>query len=273
MNKRTKTGKLLLITMLLALFMSSLLAVAPESAATKYTDQTLSKDSHEVYSLYGGADDEFSIVVTVTMGAKIDVYIMRYTEYSNYSKGEDFTPVKIWENTSSVNEHWIMPDDSSYRLVVDNENNSRDSDAQPSGSVTYDIEERNLSLEDAIEELFGYGLVCVATCCGGAILVVVIVVYFLMRDRGGGGGRRKSYVSPFKPMTPRPPNQYQQPPAGPQQPPYGQQPQYGTPPPPPPPSMPPQQPYGQQPQYGGQQPSYGNEPFPPKQRPPQPPPY
>lgn len=97
----------------------------------------LEKDDHFTYTLSGEKDDKWTVDLLVTKGSEIDVYIISPIEFRNYSNGRPFNASFFLERVTSAFFNWTMPEDHTYYVIIDNENNSRDSDALPEGMVTY----------------------------------------------------------------------------------------------------------------------------------------
>ena len=137
MKEQTCTGVLLVLLTLLSLLFLSF----PTARVAAVSEKNITLEEGETYAkiVVGASGDEFDIDFTVTQGAKVDLYIMTSAEYDSYKWGGDFIAVLSREHTRSVNEKWTQPDDQSYRLVVDNADNGHDSDAQPQGSVIFNL--------------------------------------------------------------------------------------------------------------------------------------
>jgi flagellar basal body-associated protein FliL len=236
--------KILLGTIVMCLIFAALLA--PQAAAadkiTK-TGEIIYEDSYESDWLLGlgkGEKIEVSLDVVSPTGATVDVYILSSSQYSNYPSGS-FSPTVAHEDVSTADFTFKSPDDQSYYLVIDNEDNSRAADAVPTGDVTVNYEyDDPLSiilsdLEDTAEDAFWTGMMI---CVIGIVLVIVIIVVIVVL-----------VVKSGKSKQPPPQQQYQQPPYDQQgaYPPPGQP--YQPPPGDQPPAQPPQQPPGDQAYY------------------------
>jgi len=72
----------------------------------------------------------------------IDIYLLTEDEFDNYKDDEEFETLEhsSWENRNLV--QWSKPLEDeliSFFIIIDNRNNSRDSDAVPNGTVTVDV--------------------------------------------------------------------------------------------------------------------------------------
>ena len=173
-----KTLRVLLVYVIALMIAVTVIAVISMNAVGKQTikSKQLNEDEHETYSLYSSIDDEVDITFSVTEGGQVDIYIMSSDEYSKYNRDEDFSASYTKEKKSRLdNEKWVQPDDQDYYLVIDNKNNAHSNDAEPDGSITYDLEYDDHWAEDVGEAI---ATVCIA--CGAIIVVVVIVVIYLI---------------------------------------------------------------------------------------------
>ena len=107
---------------------------------TSYNDIVLEKGYNHEFVLSGERYDNWTIDLVVNEGMKIDLYIIRSDEYSNYFSDDPFNVTFVEENISSLKVTWMQPDNENYSLVIDNKNNSRSSDTLPEGRVSYDLE-------------------------------------------------------------------------------------------------------------------------------------
>ena len=225
--------KLYIIAMLC--LMCIVMAIIPAVSAGKVeeTDVVIYEDYYEDEWLFAlSKDDEIDISVTVKSppGAMVDVYVMDYNNrYMDYPDSP-FSALESHEGVSSVDFKFKAPSSDTYYLVIDNTDNSRSSDAVPTGDVTVDYEYEELISEKIEGAFWTAWWFCVA---GIVIIVVIIVVIILVVVLGSK-----------KEAPPQYPQQYPQQPYG--QPPYGQPP-YPQQPPYQPPSQPPAQPPGQPP--------------------------
>jgi len=72
----------------------------------------------------------------------IDIYLLTADEFDNYEDDEEFETLEhgSWEHRTGI--EWSKPLEDeliSFYIIIDNRNNSRDSDAVPNGTVTVDI--------------------------------------------------------------------------------------------------------------------------------------
>lgn len=211
--------------------------VSGDDNKTTKTGVVIAQDDHESeWLLWAGKDDEIEVSVTVTSpsNGRVDVYIISSSQYSYYPTGS-FTSARSSEDRSSHSFTFTVPDDQTYYLVIDNEDNSRTTDAVPTGSVTVDYEYDNPLAKDIEEAFWTATWFCVAAVVIIVIIIIVIIIVVLHVTK--------------KPKPPQYPPQppYQQPY---QQPPYQQYPQQPQQPYQPPPQQPPGQPPPGQPPPG-----------------------
>lgn len=178
-------------------------------------------------------DEEIEVTVTVTSPSegKVDVYILSSSEYHSRYPSKIFYPAVAWENITTTTFTFNCPDDQTYYLVIDNDDNARANDAVPTGSVTVDYEYDDpfaATLKDIEEGFWAVWWMCIAGIIVAVVIVVLIIVFIF-------------YLVVKKEKPPQYPPQYQQyPQAQPGYPQYPQQPYQG--PPQQPPSHPPSQP-------------------------------
>ncbi len=215
-------------------------------------DVTLDEDDYDDYSLlFNDQGDDVDFTFTVTQGGNVDFYIMSYDEYTDhYLAGEDFNTSYSRENIKNVTDIWRQPDDQWYYIIIDNDDNNHTNDAQPSGSVTYDLDYKT-RFEEEVENFLEKLGTAAFFCCAIVIIVIIVVILFF------AVGKKKSntYVRIQPPQASYPPQQNQQPPQYPQNPPQQYPPQQNQ--------QPPQYP----PQQNQQPPQYPQKP--PQQYPPQ----
>ena len=197
------------------------------------TNEVIPEDSYDSVWLLGLTDGEeidVSVEVVSPTGALIDVYIMSSSDYLDYPD-ETFSTEISREGVSTTTFTFTTPDAGSYYLVIDNVDNTRTSDTEPTGSVTVDYEYDD-PLEEWTEAAEALAWTCIAIIVVGVIIVIVIIVVIVMV-------LIKKEKPPQQPQYPPQQPPYQQYPQQPQQP-YQPPPQY-------PPQQPPQQPPGQPP--------------------------
>jgi hypothetical protein len=236
--------KIILGTIIMCLIGAALLVPGMVSAQDTISDTvTIFENDNEQKWLLGLSQNEkIDIYVEVTSppGASVDVYILSSTERSNYPDGS-FTPTVAHEDVSVADFSFKQPDSLSYYLVIDNEDNSRSTDAVPTGDVTVDFEYDNplSAILDPVEDALWTGfMICII---GIVLVIVVIVVIVVLVVRSG-----KSKQPPPQQYPPQ--QQYPQQGAyPPQQQPYAPPP--GEQPPMQPQEQPPQQPPGDQAYY------------------------
>jgi len=249
MNNKLKAFVIPAMIIIPILFLA--MASAPADAAANKKGGTIDYgDSENI--LVGTWTTSNDLHFTVKSNKTIDVYVLTSSDFFNYPSGS-FTPVEAVEKTTSADFKIKSDPSESYYLIIDNTDNSRSTDAIPTGSAAYNATYPNF-LDTAGHTVDNI----VSTCILGAIAVVVIIivviiviVYFVVL-------RKK----PQPPVAQSPytaaPVQYQQPvyQQQPQQPVYQQQPQQYAPPPPSqyePPPPPPQSGYSGPPAPPGQQ--------------------
>lgn len=111
----------------------------PEKYEITIEDGSLGVNETESYSPRTNNDDYVKYDLQVTDGERVDVYIIRGSEISNYREGREFTPVLVRENVvRSDGEHHIETF-ASHIIVIDNQDNTRESDAVPEGPVNYTL--------------------------------------------------------------------------------------------------------------------------------------
>lgn len=264
-TKITATICIVIHIIMLIVVPASVLLVPEAEALSQYAE--LEKGTNKRYVLSGDSGDEFSIDFNIHNGTRADVYIMTKAQYDDNYPDEDFKTSYDSERTDYLeDEYWQKPDNQTYYLVVDNLDNSRLTDENATGDISYYINSVN---ETELEEVLGFigdiverGILLLAGCCIVIIVVIVAVVYLLNRDKQDTVLIR----SPGR-YPPTGPPQYQ---------PAGQPPPYHPGPPQPPQYQPPGQPpqYQQQgpPQYVQQGPPMGQPSMPPTPPPYQPPP-
>lgn len=234
--------KLLGILAIVMVFMGLLGAGTVSAEKITNSDEVIYEGDYEYVWLLGLKKDhniEVDVSVDSPADAKIDVYIIIDSEFSDYQNDGQFTSEIQHEDVSSASFKFKNPDGETYYLVIDNKDNSRSSDAIPTGDVTVDYEYDNpfsATLQDLEEAAEAVAFTCIAAIVLGIVIVVVIIVVIIYL-----------ITKKDKPPQQQPP-QYQQPPPGQYQ---GYQ-------------QPPQQPYQQPPQQPIQEP-----PQQPPQQPPQ----
>ncbi len=227
-------GKFIMV--ILCLLFISLLTVSVVSAdKIERTNVVIAEDSYDSVWLLGlteGEEIEVSVEVVSPTGALIDVYIIPSADIYDYPD-DPFAPEITREGVSTTTFTFTTPDAGSYYLVIDNVDNSRASDTEPTGSVTVNYEYDD-PLEEWQEAAEALAWTCIAIIVVGVIIVIVIIVVIVMV-------LTKKEKPPQQPQYPPQQPPYQQYPQQPQQP-YQPPPQY-------PPQQPPQQPPGQPPGY------------------------
>jgi flagellar basal body-associated protein FliL len=240
--------KILLGIIVMCLFGAAMLVPGMVSAQTTIDDTisdtvTIYQNGNEQEWLLGLSQNEkidIYVEVTSPAGASVDVYILSSTERMDYPD-ESFTPTVAHEDVTVADFSFKQPDSQSYYLIIDNEDNSRTTDAVPKGDVTVEYEYDNplAVISEAVEEAIWTGfMICII---GIVLVIVVIVVIVVLVVRSG-----KSKQPPPQQYPPQ--QQYPQQGAyPPQQQPYAPPP--GEQPPMQPQEQPPQQPPGDQAYY------------------------
>jgi flagellar basal body-associated protein FliL len=248
--------KILLGIIIMCLIGTALLVPGMVSAQDTISDTvTIFENDNEQEWLLGlGQNEKIDIYVQVTSpaGASVDVYILSSTERSDYPDGS-FTPTVAHEDVSVADFSFKQPDSQSYYLVIDNEDNSRSTDAVPTGDVTVNYEYDDPfaaileDLEDTAEAAIWTGfMICII---GIVLVIVVIVVIVVLVVRSGKSKQQPPPQQPYPPQGSYPPQQQPYGPPPGEQPPQGQPPQqppgdqaYYPPPPNQQGAYPPQQP-------------------------------
>jgi len=217
---------------LLALFLLSSLALVPAPAAADNIerDGTIYYDSYERLAI-GSYSDSYSGKIKVTTNASVDVYLLTST-YA-YSYPESFVPTKTKEKTMKAEFSFTAKAGETYYVIIDNTDNSRSTDAVPTGSIAYQASYPNV-LDQLVDDVGWAARMCMIWIILIVVIIVVVVVliiYFVTR---------KPKTPPQQQYPPAYQQPYQPPPA---QAGYQQQPGYQPPPPdqyePPPPNQPP----------------------------------
>ena len=154
--------------LLILAVLAGLIILLPASAnATQKTDEFVPVDDDARYLLsLMGKDDKLDVKLNIKSGGPGDLYVMKTSQYSNYQNGDPFLPAAHRENVNGpITLNWTQPDDDNYYLVVDNRDNSRDTDAYSRSNITYDIE-YDYTSED-LDEFFAF--------LGGVFIVVMVI--------------------------------------------------------------------------------------------------
>ncbi len=260
--------------LLMLLLCCSIISMDASGETETYNNQIVQRDSYDSYDFFASYDETIEIDFQVTSGGKVDIYILNTYQYSNYRNGNPFTPSYTRENRSAVKDDFYNSDSGTYYIVVDNKDNTRESDAQPTGSVTYDLK---FSTEDNELDVLWIGIFCVF----GIIFLIIWIymIYWVYKDAESRGMDSTVWVIIvfftwiigliiyLVVRRDNPKGSYQTP-GG-----YGPPPQPGYQPPPAypypggqPPAYPPQAPYPPQqmqpyPPQGGQYPPQGQTPY------------
>jgi hypothetical protein len=130
------------------------------------------------YTIVGGdSDDEYSIDLTVYNGSRADLYILSKAELDNYEEGLPFTTSFAEEDVTTVDDNWFKPDGGTYYIVIDNQDNIRSSDAEPTGNITFYVSYFNVTdveeFFESIGDICGLGIFATGACC---VLIIVIVI-------------------------------------------------------------------------------------------------
>ena len=147
---------------------------------------------------------EVTVSVSVNLSysnSRVDVYILNADEFDKYPL-QQFHPAYVVENTASTTFTWTVPDDQTYYLVIDNQDNVRPSDAVPTGDVMVDIS-RSAPFSDMFNELDKSmeNFMWVAIGAGVAVVVVIIVVIVIVVVAAGG---KKRETPPYAPQQMQP---------------------------------------------------------------------
>lgn len=166
-----------------AILLQTVLFHAPVAGGGTYAIYmtSISEDSHHFEILTANPGDTVKIDIKVIRGSRMDVYIMEQYDYiDNYSEEKDFSPVFVKEKKEKVDDTWKQRDDRGYYLVIDNEDNPRDSDAVPDGSI---------AVEYSIDNHYEEKIVIELTTCIGIVIGLSVVgltclrLYYLRKNR------------------------------------------------------------------------------------------
>jgi hypothetical protein len=133
MNNKLKA--LVIPAMLTLSVILLVVASAPAQAAANKKQGTVSYGSYEQI-LVGTWTTSTDLHFTVTSNTTIDVYVLTAEDIINYPSGS-FSPVKAVENTKSADFTIKSDSTNSYYLIIDNEDNSKSTDALPTGDASY----------------------------------------------------------------------------------------------------------------------------------------
>ena len=236
MNNKLKA--LMIPALLMMSVMMLVIASAPVGASPSTKSGTVYYGNYEEIFV-GEWTTSTDLHFTVTSNATIDVYLMTTSETINYPTGS-FNPLKAVEKTKNADFKVKSSTSDSYYLIIDNVDNSRSTDAVPTGDAAY-----NATYPNFLDTTTSTVNNIVNTCIIGAIAIVVIIVvviiviiyFFVIRKKPQPPVVQTPYG--VQPVQSQQPVQYQQP--G-----YPAQPQPYAPPPPSPYEPPPPPPPGQQ---------------------------
>ena len=215
MGKLYKISTIVIAVLFITIIFTNL-ADGTETIRNKNLDQ----DEHDQYYLWQSKGREVDVNFLVVDGSPADVYIMSRDEYNehynHYSGSKDFNASFQMENVTTVDATWTQPDDQTYYLIIDNENNAHSNDAKPEGNIRYDLEYDNSIIDEEGIEVLAWG--CIG-CFVGIVILVIIVIIIMVRKKP-----QQTVIIQGTPTYQAPPMYQQIPP--PQYPP----PQYGAPP-------------------------------------------
>jgi hypothetical protein len=218
MNMRKAFLTLLVLT---PVMMMVLAALPTEVAADPLQrDGTIYYGSHE--RIYIGMYSEgYTGKVKVTTNATVDVYIL--TDDYVFSYPDSFSTVKAVEKTKNADFSFKASGGESYYLVIDNLDNSKTTDAIPTGDVTFDATYPNI-LDQVEEDVQWIAMGCLLTIVAVVIIVVVIIVVIIyLITRKKSPPPQQAYPQYQQQYQPPPPSPYEPPPPSPYEPPPPQQ--------------------------------------------------
>lgn len=223
-----KVKNLILIMAFLSVIICTLIPF--NVSATTYDIETEQYYNNPIIFISKG--NTVTVDVDCLSDSDIDVYILKDSEYDKYMENNTFSPEIAKENIKKTNFEWKVPDSNSYYIVVDNRDNTRDTDAVPRMNVSVDINYSTNWGENLIEDAENFiSNVCLMILIVIVIIAVVIilVIYLLVKKK------KQPPMQPQQPYQPQqfPQQQQYQPPQQQQfqQQPYQQPPQqYQTPP-------------------------------------------
>jgi len=131
----------------------------------KEFDFNLSAGTHKVIVI--DEDWEGDIVIELDSDPEVDLYIIEGNGYSSSA-----VKVRVFENVTDLTTIWSV--DGNYSIVIDNLNNTSDTDAP--GTETAKIKITITWNEEIPADPF-----LTAFCCGGVLIFVIILFYIFVR--------------------------------------------------------------------------------------------
>ena len=168
------------ILMISLLMLIPLVALVPGAEGKSY-DITIQKDDHWSKEIEKPAENEkeqrkWKITVDEMNGTHFDVYILEIDEFEKYKRDENFTARVSLEyiNSTGVINWTNSRHDPDHYLVVDNRDNSRDTDV-----IAYRTIKVHITIEKEGEE-WDLGGIFTALCVGFCLLpiIVIILIFF-----------------------------------------------------------------------------------------------
>ncbi len=166
--------------MISLLMLIPLVALVPGAEGKSY-DITIQKDDHWSKEIEKPAENEkeqrkWKITVDEMNGTHFDVYILEIDEFEKYKRDENFTARVSLEyiNSTGVINWTNSRHDPDHYLVVDNRDNSRDTDV-----IAYRTIKVHITIEKEGEE-WDLGGIFTALCVGFCLLpiIVIILIFF-----------------------------------------------------------------------------------------------
>jgi hypothetical protein len=142
-NRQQKIRYSLVVIVLFIIFVVAIFVASwnrlPEKYEIRIEDEFLGMNETESYSPKTYNNDYIRFSIQVTQGGPVDVYIIKGSEIAKYRDGEEFTSVLARENVTRADGELHVVTFASHVLFIDNQDNTRDSDAVPEGPVNYTL--------------------------------------------------------------------------------------------------------------------------------------
>ncbi len=127
--------------------------------------------------------------------SNVDVYIMSFFEINLYPN-QSFLPTYAEENISGVLINWVIPDDQTYYVIIDNADNNRTADALPTGDVRVSV---SIEYESKTFESLTTFLVVIAIILA-IFFVVLIIAVMLAKKKAPPSYSHQSDRVPYGPQ-------------------------------------------------------------------------
>jgi hypothetical protein len=175
---QSRTSSVLIILSLLVLCVGFLISSAGAANIAEYgridAMEIVDPDLPAGFRKY----DRITVEVNITQGGPGDVYLLKKSEYVKLNDNEPFKPAVAKERINHTKFTWEKPDDDTYYLVIDNQDNARGNDAIPYEDITYEytapIEERHN--EVISQQIWMTGLIIAIIIIAATILVVLRIL-------------------------------------------------------------------------------------------------